>query len=234
MRFSVKKCSKANSDQLTLPFGHSVDSVRGYFEVVTGKTISLIVTDNSTNMLSVRSKGKCIFVRLQRIFLQSSQEVIDEIAEYIKKGRGETPLLKKFVIENLGNIKVKSSHKRIMKTRGRFHNLREIFDALNKEYFDSRITCAITWGTKISRRFVKMRTLGSFDSQSNIIRINPVIDSKKVPKYFLSYIVYHEMLHADIGFAEKDGRYSIHSKEFRKREKLFKQYKRALAWEKDG
>jgi predicted metal-dependent hydrolase len=57
------------------------------------------------------------------------------------------------------------------------------------------------------------------------------MDSKRVPGYFIEYVVYHEMLHAAIGIQEREGRRSIHSAEFKKREKLFKYYERAMAWE---
>jgi hypothetical protein len=40
------------------------------------------------------------------------------------------------------------------------------------------------------------------------------------------------MLHADMDVETKNGRRSVHSREFRRREKLFKDYERATAWEK--
>jgi len=41
----------------------------------------------------------------------------------------------------------------------------------------------------------------------------------------------YEMLHADIGIRAETGRRSMHSKEFRTREKMFAHYERAIAWE---
>jgi hypothetical protein len=65
-----------------------------------------------------------------------------------------------------------------------------------------------------------------------MIRINPILDSRSVPRYFLEFIVYHEMLHADIGIKKGVVRRIIHSSEFKKREKLFKHYEKAINWEK--
>ncbi len=76
------------------------------------------------------------------------------------------------------------------------------------------------------------RTLGSYCLRTNTIRINPVLDRKTVPDYFIGFIVYHEMLHADMGVCRINGRRSVHSSEFRKRERMFKEYEKALAWEK--
>jgi len=64
------------------------------------------------------------------------------------------------------------------------------------------------------------------------IMINPILDNKKVPRYVLEFIVYHEMLHAAIDMELQNGRRRIHSKEFKKRERMYKYYHKAVAWEK--
>lgn len=79
---------------------------------------------------------------------------------------------------------------------------------------------------------MRNRTLGSYLDSVNTIRINPVLDKKSVPRYYIEFIVYHEMLHADMGVTEKNGRRVVHSKEFRAREKSFRDYRKAMAWEK--
>ncbi len=94
------------------------------------------------------------------------------------------------------------------------------------------INAAITWGAKSPRWAVRKRTLGSYSERSNTIRINPVLDRKTVPRYYVAFVVYHEMLHAAIGLLLQGKRRSVHSREFRKRERLFKDYERAVAWER--
>jgi predicted metal-dependent hydrolase len=93
------------------------------------------------------------------------------------------------------------------------------------------VNAAITWGSRSPRSSVRRRTLGSYSERSNIIRINPVLDKKTVPRYFVAFIVYHEMLHAAMGTPLRGKRRSVHSGEFRKREKFFKDYEKATAWE---
>ena len=48
----------------------------------------------------------------------------------------------------------------------------------------------------------------------------------------MEFLVYHEMLHADIGIKNKNNRRIVHSGEFKKREKEFKQYEKAVGWER--
>ena len=132
------------------------------------------------------------------------------------------------------NIKEKNKKpKKIkIKSEGKHYNLREICDTLNSEYFNNRISSSITWGEKSPLSAVKKRTLGSYQKNTNTIRINPVLDNKRIPRYFIEYIVYHEMLHAEIDVQYKNGRRKIHSKDFKKRESIFKYYDIARQWEK--
>jgi len=206
--------------------------LRDYFQRAAGNPVSLFITDNSTSMVSVRERRKTVVVRLHRMFLDAGEEVIAEIAKFLKRRKGKTPLLRKFLRQNSHRIKKSSPRKTTVKTEGKYHKLDEIFDSLNNEYFGGRISSAITWGAMNPRYAVRKRTLGSYSRHVNIIRINPVLDRKNVPRYFMEFVVYHEMLHADIGLCEKNGRRQVHSKEFKAREKLFRHYAKATAWEK--
>lgn len=173
-------------------------------------------------------------VRLHRMFLNAGNDVIEEIVSFLKKKRCRMVLFNKFVRGNAEQLHAKPPKKVIARSRGRFHDLRELYDEINRGYFGGLVTAAITWGSGSPRRPVRKRTLGSYSARSNVIRINPMLDRKSVPRYYIAFIVYHEMLHAAIGISEKGGRRSIHPREFRKRERLFKDYEKALAWERRG
>jgi hypothetical protein len=219
-------------EQLSLPLTRDTVHLRDYFQGVACRPVSLFITDNSTSMVSVREKGKALIVRLHRMFLDAGDDVITEIAKFLKHRKGETPLLRKFLGQNSHRIKKSSPRKTTVKTEGKYHNLDELFHSLNSEYFDGRVSASITWGTRNLRYAVRKRTLGSYSRNSNIIRINPVLDRKGVPRYFIEFVAYHEMLHADMGMSEKNGRRSVHPREFKERERLFRHFKKAMAWEK--
>src|SRR5205823_2555535 len=87
--------------------------------------------------------------------------------------------------------------------------------------------------------------LGSYTANERLIRVHPALDRAWVPRYFVAYIVYHEMLHHVIPARSRDaqgrrvgaaggaaaGRRDLHPLEFREREKAFRHYERALRWE---
>jgi len=196
--------------------------------------VSLVITDNSTVMLSAKKDGKTVLVRLHRIFLSAGIDVLDEIADFIKNKKKKTPHITSFIKQNIHRLKKRPPRRVAVQPRGRYYNLLDIYNLINREYFDRRVLAAITWGTKSSRRAAKKRTLGSYSKQNNTIRINPILDTKKVPRYFLEFIVYHEMLHADMRVETRTGKRLLHSSKFKRREKLFKHYNRASAWEKEN
>ena len=52
-----------------------------------------------------------------------------------------------------------------------------------------------------------------------------------MPRYFVRYIIFHEMLHAFLDIDESaSGRRSIHPPRFKRMEKAYPDYGRALAW----
>ena len=220
--------------QLSLFLTRDAAQLRDYFQRTSGRPVSLAVTDNATSMVSVRRKGKTFAVRIHRIFLKAGDEVIGELAAFIAQGKGETPRMRNFLRENRSLIRVKPPRKTTLRPEGQYHHLAEIFGSLNREYFGGRLSAAITWGMRNQRHRVRRRTLGSYCRQGNIIRINPVLDKRAVPRYFVEFVVHHEMLHADLTPAEEKGRTRIHAGEFKKRERLFRNYEKALAWEKKG
>jgi len=219
--------------QTCFPYELDEVSLKAYLQKTSRKEISLVITDNTTSMLSLRPEGKhTVVLRLHRMFLSACNDVLDEIASYVNDTRQQTPLVRNFINSNLHRLREKPLRQMMARTEGKHYDLHDIYHRINREYFNSAVSASISWGSKGPKRVARHRTLGSYSTHGHIIRINPILDSKSVPRYFLEFIVYHEMLHADMGIEKKEGRRSVHSKEFRRREKLFKEYERAIEWEK--
>jgi len=223
-----------NAAQMDLLFSHNKNTISSHLEKETGKAVSLTVTDNSTSMIAVKTKGNLISIRLHRMFLDAGNEVIREIAAFVRRKKGSTPLIRDFIRKNRDSLenKNRSSRKVAIRPHGKYHDLRELFGMVNNQYFGGKIKASISWGKKIPRWAVRKRTLGSYSHQTNTIWINPVLDRKNIPRYLVKFIVYHEMLHCDIPVEKKNGRRLVHSPEFKRRERLFEHYEKVLSWEK--
>lgn len=218
--------------QTTLPFHLNEHSLKIFLENASSKKISIVITDNSTSMLSIKEKKGAVIIRLHKMFLCAGSDVLNEVADYIKRNRKKTPLIREFINLHAHSLKKGPTRKITIRTEGRYHDLQEIYHSINQEYFGGKISASITWGAESPKRSAAKRTLGSYSYHTSTIRINPKLDSKKVPLYYMEFLVYHEMLHADIGVKNENGRRIVHSGEFKKREKNFRHYKRAVEWEK--
>jgi hypothetical protein len=120
--------------------------------------------------------------------------------------------------------------------QGQHHNLKELFDRLNKRYFGDRIEAGITWG-RLGKRQLRPRrhravNLGSYSVEDRIIRIHPTLDQAFVPLFFIEWIVYHEMLHQKHPIPIIAGRRRFHTTAFLAEERLFDEYERAHQWER--
>jgi hypothetical protein len=105
----------------------------------------------------------------------------------------------------------------IDESAGRHHSLQEIFDSLNRRFFEGRIGVErIGWGPRRS-----WTRLGHYDPVHQTITISPVLDSPLVPGDVVGCIVYHEMLHALFDIRRDGGRRRYHPPEFRRAERAY-------------
>lgn len=116
---------------------------------------------------------------------------------------------------------------------GKQYNLKEIYDEINARYFEDKLALGITWvgnGRSKPRRRVMF---GSYNQRTQLIKIHRRLDEPHVPKHFVSYVVYHEMLHHVLPpIKGKRGKRSIHHSEFLDREKMFHEYALAKEYSK--
>jgi hypothetical protein len=116
--------------------------------------------------------------------------------------------------------------KQIDSARGHVYDLNAIFDELNQRFFWGLLARPrMTWSRAHARA-----ALGHYDPAHNAIVVSRVFDSPRVPPYAVEYIVFHEMLHLKHPIKTRNGRRSVHGKEFQAEEKLFPQLEEARAF----
>ena len=107
---------------------------------------------------------------------------------------------------------------------GKHHDLEPLFAALNQQYFEGTLAQPrLGW----SRR-VWSSQLGCFDPALGQILINRQLDHPGVPECVVAYVLYHEMLHVKHPIRFERCRRESHSPEFRREEKRFSEYERAM------
>ncbi len=204
-------------------------------EAAHGGVVQLAVTDNRRRMVTrTRDRGR-LRVRLHMMFLDAPERVVDALVRYIvREDPDASTVVGEFIDKNLHRIRGVRPVSRV-RTRGRVHDLEAIFTDVNERYFRGAASDAlITWGRRTSPRQGRARRsikLGSYSAREKLIRVHPCLDREWVPRYFVAYIVYHELLHHLIPAIVVGGRTLLHTAEFQEREQHFAYYQRALDWE---
>jgi len=107
--------------------------------------------------------------------------------------------------------------------QGEHHNLEEIFESLNRQFFDGLMgRPQLGWSRTPSRGM-----LGHFDPAHNAIIISRIFDQPRVPVVALEYVMFHEMLHLRFPVEHSGSRRRVHTREFQAAEKKFPRLKEA-------
>jgi predicted metal-dependent hydrolase len=107
--------------------------------------------------------------------------------------------------------------------RGEHYDLEEVFEKLNRKYFNGLMgRPQLGWSRTASRGM-----LGHFDPSHNAIIISRIFDRPQVPELALEYVMFHEMLHLRYPVNHAGARRRVHTEEFRKAERAFAGIKEA-------
>ena len=202
-------------------------------------SLSVTLTDNRHTMISVRrdhKRGPRYRVRLHHMFADADPIVTRALARYIgQNDPSASRVLGAFIDSHQHRVRPIGRARALVtvETRGRHFDLQAVFDDLNRHYFDGAIQARITWGQRCGkprrRNSIKM---GSYSVEEKLIRVHRSLDRGFVPRYFVEWIVYHEMLHQVHEATLVNGRRQFHTPAFLADESAFEHYERARAWER--
>lgn len=117
----------------------------------------------------------------------------------------------------------------VCRHQGSVYNLKELYDRVNRDYFNEELKLSITWTGRAESKPRWRIMFGSYHHEKKHIKIHRRLDSPHVPEFFISYVIYHEMLHhihppiKQRGFKRK-----IHHSDFKAAEQKFKSHKEAI------
>jgi len=114
----------------------------------------------------------------------------------------------------------------VTSAQGEVYDLDEIFDDINEIYFRDAIPKPVlSWSSGKTYRI-----LGHHDSTHQTIIISKSLDDKKVPRFVVEYVVFHEMLHIFHPVEIRNGRRIVHSPQFKRNERTFEYFEQAESW----
>ncbi|MCA9693028.1 MAG: hypothetical protein KC636_25755 [Myxococcales bacterium] len=195
----------------------------------------VLFTDNFHTMVSIKRGHGVTTFRLHRMFAEAPPMVLRALARYAEEHDSDSAtLVREYIDGNEHQIRRRQAPRDVaLDTEGKHHDLQALLDELNARYFDGAIAARITWGPRRERRRARGSIkLGSYTVEDGLIRIHPVLDAADVPRFFVAWIIYHEMLHEVHDMPIVDGRRVYHTAEFRRAEAEFEHYAEAVLWER--
>jgi len=189
-----------------------------------------------TNLvLTIRRREEAVYVRFSDLMRQCSLPVLEGAAALllsrIYRRRAPNSLTQPYLdytrsqrtrqrIQRMRRSRVRPA---ATNPRGRFFDLVQIFDLLNRKFFNGDLSRPhIGWSTRSWRR-----QFGCYDPGPNQILLNRRMDHPAVPQFVVEYVLYHEMLHVKHPTRRSGCSLVSHSHEFRTEEKLFPEFARA-------
>jgi hypothetical protein len=110
--------------------------------------------------------------------------------------------------------------------RGRHHDLAQSFARVNAANFSGRLTPPrLTWSRTITRRI-----MGYYQAERDTVMLSLTLDRGDVPAHVVDYVMYHELLHRELGVPLVNGRRRPHGRVFRAAERKFGRYAEAEAF----
>lgn len=224
----------ANPIQLDLPTWDEQALVQ-HLRTLSDSALDFRLTDNASTMMSFKpgTLRRPAQLRAHRMFAAAPTDVIEALAHWAmgRRKRANLQLLDRFIAANRHLVRPREILAENLITAGEVHDLALHYQALNAAHFANKIDAPITWGRFPAPRRQRSIRLGSYAPGDHLIRIHPHLDQHFVPDFFVRYIVFHEMLHAQLGIeVSPSGRRCIHTREFNRRERAYPDYARAIAW----
>ena len=238
----------------------SIKCFKSRLEELSGRPIELRINKNVTSLLTVtpiyaRARkgdgGPCMKVSINYIFLDAPREVMCALGSFIKRAnKTNRAIIRRFINENYHLIDAPDTPLKT-EVKGKYFNLATLVNRLNNIYFNGKLKVNVTWApstsetmgaknvtsvTRSRRRKKSVRCIqfATYDEKRRLIRVNPRLDVACVPRYFLEFVLFHEMLHAIVPpRMTETGCMCYHTPEFHRRERLFRQYDQAVEWERD-
>ncbi|HRW58406.1 MAG TPA: hypothetical protein P5048_02165 [Chlamydiales bacterium] len=211
-----------------------MNDLKQYLENHLHQNIELKINRNRSVFVSMEKKQNEMKLSLHESFLQAPEEVKEALVSFIrKKGKNNLKTLREYFDFSIKKYQVPMP---LLQMKGDVYDLEKMFIDINERYFDNQFNhLKITYFQVPKYKSYRQITYGTFDAKRNLVRINRLLDNIFFTYEFVSFIVFHEILHAV--YPTKllpSGRYQIHSPQFRQHEKTFKGYNDIKLWEKNN
>ncbi len=197
----------------------------------------VVLTNNRVRLVSVqRRPRRPAQVRVARRLLSLGPDVVPTIASFAH-GSPEAHAALRRVIATLPPLPPGPRRRASLRPVGDHHDLRPIA-GLEAARLDIAEPPAVSWGSRRRlRRPQRTMRLGSYVPSVPYVRVHRALDHPAVPTWYLGFVIFHELLHHQLGRAwgpREQGRGRAgrwHHEAFRRAEEEHPRFREARRWE---
>jgi hypothetical protein len=114
----------------------------------------------------------------------------------------------------------------IARSKGQHFDLEQVFHKINQAYFNGQMEPPnLMWNKTLTHR-----KFGHYQTNTDTVMLSISLDQPSTPAYVVEFVMYHELLHKQLGVVTNHGRRYAHTKAFREAEARFSQQERAQAY----
>ena len=180
-------------------------------------------------LYAIQVSDSLLKIKVHEAFIGATQEQLHAIIKiaYQKANQQDKANLKEFesseshfaIRQELEYIGIPQG----ANAKGTCFNLETIFKRINRIYFGNQLEQPrLTWNQQLT-----YRKFGHYQYSTDTVMISKSLDLPNTPAFVLDYVMYHELLHKDLGYQLINGRRYGHTPEFRKEEGEFNKLQEA-------
>ncbi len=211
-------------------------------EVLFRGGLDIVFTSNSSTLISLSQRGPSSTLRVHRLFSNAPDSILEAIVlDFFTRQRNRTSRdlrarIMDFVDRNRKLTLETTAPPKIRPPRGEVYDLGEVYSSVLRQHVPERRRdprrLRVGWFQRATPSLMG-KWVETPPSLPNLVLVNPLLDDEYVPRYYLEYIVYHEVLHDLFPIRRHCGRWVQHPVEFRRRERAFPHYAAARRWERE-
>ena len=196
---------------------------------------SVVLTDNRVRVASVqRRRGGGLELRVARHFLAShGVAAIPPLVGFVHGDAEATAALRRLV-RGVPAPPPGAPRRPALRPQGRVHSLVPILREEAEAHLGHVPAVGITWGARVRRRGGQRSVrLGSYQFVHQLVRVHRLLDDHRAPRWVVGFVVFHELLHHEVGVDASAPRRCVHPPEFRAREAAHPRFLDVKRWERE-
>lgn len=193
-------------------------------QAVRGKSEVQVALANLAVLYRVNNRGRLLELIVHEGFLGASDEVLTALAGMALSRRSarRSQLVRAYTaspqfLTYSRSLATGGAKEHAAPQSGELRQLVETFERINRDFFGGSLTRpALNWS-----RGLTYREFGHYQPSSDTVSISRSLIEPSVPAYVLDFVMYHELLHKQLGVKTSGTRQYAHTAEFRREEQRF-------------